>query len=101
MRQRIQAVTDHRDEQVKRLFMKAIPGWLQSKLELPTATTIDDLCNCSRCQITIRELCRKDDHPENGFNEIIESESENLINTLSKIRTAQKAHEKRFTDLDR
>ena len=100
--ERIDAVTDHRNEQVKRLFIKAMPGWLRSKLmDQPTATPIDDLCNLSRRQITIRELCRKDDYPEDGFNEINESVSENLINALSKITTAQQALEKRFTDLDR
>ena len=100
--ERIDAVTDHRNEQVKRLFIKAMPGWLRSKLmEQTTATPIDDLCNLSRRQITIRELCRKDDYPEDGFNEINESVSENLINALSKITTVQQALEKRFTNLDR
>ena len=70
-------------------------------MEQPTATPIDNLCNLSRRQITIRELCRKDDYPEDGFNEINKPVSGNLINTLSMITTAQQAFGKRFTDLDR
>ena len=100
--ERIDVVTDHRNEHVKPLFIKAMPGWLRSKLMAqPTATPADDLCNLSRRQMTTRELCRKDDYLEDEINEINESVSENLINDLSKITKAQQALEKRFTDLDR
>ena len=70
-------------------------------MEQATAIPFDDLCDLSRRQITIRELCGKDDYPEDGFNEINKSVSENLIKALSKIARAQQALEKRFIDLDR
>ena len=87
---------------MKRLFIKPTPGWLRSKMMAQlTATRTDDLCNLSRRQITIRELCKKDDYKEDKINEINESVSESLISALSKITTAQQALEKRFSILDR
>ena len=56
-------------------------------MEQPTATPIDDLCNLSGRQLTIRKLYRKDDYPEDGFCEIHEFVSQILINALSKITT--------------
>ena len=83
------------------LFIKGMPAWLRLKLmEQTTATTSDDVCNLLRRQITIRELCRKENYWDVRLKEIIESVSENLINALSKITTAQRALVNRFMDLD-
>ena len=47
-----------------------MPGWLRSKLmEQPPATTVQELCNMTKKQIMIREICRKEGYPEDGFNE--------------------------------
>ena len=40
---RLQAAEDHKDEQVKRMFIKAMPDWLWSKImEQPPATPVED-----------------------------------------------------------
>ena len=98
----INAVTDHRKGQVKRLFLTAMPGWLQSKLvKQPRATPIDDLCNLSKRQLKIRELSEKLISLEDGFNEVNKPVDKSLINSLTKITKTQQALEKRFTNLDR
>ena len=50
--------------------------------------------------MTIREMCRKDDYPEDGINQIDTSISENLINALSKLTANQEAMEKRLQSMD-
>ena len=58
-----------KNNQIRRVFIKAMPGWLRSKLmERPATDTIHDLCTFASRQITIRDMCRKDDYPEDGFN---------------------------------
>ena len=44
--------------------------------------------------MTIREVCRNEDYPEDSFNEIGEIVSHNLIGALSKLTTAQEHIEK-------
>ena len=98
--ERIDAVNDNRNEQLKRLFIKGMPGWLRSKLmEQPSATTVQELCNLTKKQITIREICRKDDYPEDGFNEINDKVSENLISAITKLSTNQEKMEKQLNEM--
>ena len=98
---RLQAAEDNKNEQVKRIFIKAMPGWLRSKImEQPPATPVEDLCTLARRQMTIRDMCRSDDYPEDGFNEINDTISENLINALSKINQNQDALESKLESLD-
>ena len=52
---RLQVAEDNKNEQVKRVFSKAKPGWLRSKLI--KATKITDLCTTARQQMTIRVMC--------------------------------------------
>ena len=47
-------------------------------------------------QLAIREICRKEDYPDDGFNEVNETVRENLVNTLSKITRTQQPIEKRL-----
>ena len=95
--ERIDAVHDNRNEQTKRLFIKGMPRWLRSKLmEQPPAITVQELCNLNNKHITIREICRKDDYPEGGINEVNYKVSENLISALTKLSTNQKQMEKQL-----
>ena len=98
--ERIDAVHDNRNEQTKRLFIKGMPGWLRSKLlEQPPATTVQELCNLTRKQIKICDFCRKDNYPENGFNEVNDKVSENLISALTKLSTNQEQMEKQLNEM--
>ena len=77
-----------------------MPGWLRSKLmERPATDTIQDLCTFASRQITIRDMCRKDDYPEDGFNQIENHVSDTLINVLSKISQTQDNFQQKITDM--
>ena len=81
--ERLDAENDHRNNQIKRLFIKGMPNWLRSKMmEQPAATTVQELCNLARKQMTIRDVCRNEDYPEDSFNEIGDTVSHNLISAL-------------------
>ena len=98
---RLQAAEDHKNEQVKRIFIKAMPGWLRSKImEQPPTTPVQDLCTFARQQMTIREMCRKEDYPEDGFNEVSPCLSENLINALSKLTANQENMDRQLKNMD-
>ena len=45
------------------------------------------------------EMCRKQDYPEDGFNEVNQTVSKKLVNALSKITQTQQSFEKRLQDL--
>ena len=99
--ERINAEEEFKNEQVKRIFQKAMPGWLRSKMmEQPPNTTVQELCTLARQQMTIRDLCRKDDYPEDGFNEISTTVSDNLISALSKLNATQEAMERKLSSMD-
>ena len=98
--ERIDAVNDNRNEQIRRLFIKGMPNWLRSKMmEQPQATTVQQLCNLTKKQIMIREVCRKEDYPEDGFNEVNDRVSENLISALTKLSTNQEQIEKQINEM--
>ena len=98
--ERPQAAEDFKNEQIKRIFIKAMPGCFRSKIMgQPANTPVHDLCTFERQQMAIREMCRKEDYPEDGFNEVNETVSENLVNVLSKIAQTQQSIEKRLQDL--
>ena len=99
--ERLQASEDFKNAQVKRIFQKAMPGWLRSKLmEQPPNTTVQELCTLARQQMTIRDLCGKEDYPEDGFNEVSNTVSDNLINALSKLNANQESMERRLQSMD-
>ena len=77
-----------------------MPGWLRSKIMgQPANTPVHDLCTFARQQMAIRKMCRKEDYPEDGFNEVNETVSEDLVYALSKITQTQQSIEKRLHDL--
>ena len=98
--ERLAAENDHRNKQIKRLFINGMPNWLRSKMmEQPVATTVQELCNLARKQMTIRDVCRNEDYPEDSFNEIGDTVSHNLISALSKLTTAQEPIEKQLNEV--
>ena len=98
--ERLDAENDHRNNQIKRLFIKGMPNWLRSKMmEQPAATTVQELCNLARKQMTIRDVCRNEDYPEDSFNEIGDTVSHNLISAVSKLTTAQEQIEKQLNEV--
>ena len=98
--ERLDAENDNRNNQIKRLFIKGMPNWLRSKMmEQPAATTVQELCNLARKQMTIRDVCRNEDYPEDSFNEIGETVSHNLISALSKLTTAQEQIKKQLNEV--
>ena len=50
--------------------------------------------------MTIRELCRKKDYPENGLNDASPFYSENLINALSELRQDQENIKRQLKNMD-
>ena len=89
-----------KNNQIRRVFIKARPGWLRSELmERPAIDTIHDLCTFASRQITIRDICRKDDYPEDGFNQIENPVSDTLITVLSKISQTQENLQQKITDM--
>ena len=79
--ERLEAVNDNRNEQIKRLFIRNA-RLVEIKI---TATTIQVLCNLTKKQITVREIRRADDCPGDGFNEVNYKAPENLISALTKL----------------
>ena len=68
-------------------------------LEQPANVTVDELCNLARRQMVIRDICRNEDYPEDGFNEISESVSSNIVSALTKMGQLQEVMEKKLQDL--
>ena len=78
-----------------------MPAWLRSKLiEQPPNAAVQELCTLARQQMTMRDLCRKEDYPEDGFNEVSKTVSDNLINALHKINANQESMERRLQSMD-
>ena len=97
---RLQAAKDFKNGQIKRVLIKAMPGWLRSKtMGQPANTTVHDLCTFARQEMAIREMCRKEDYQGDGFNDVNETVIENLVIALSKITQTQPSFEKRLQDL--
>ena len=69
-------------------------------MEQPPATLVTDLCATARQQMTIRDKCRKYDHPEDGFNEINNAVSENLIIALLKLNQMQNSPDKKLQTIE-
>ena len=57
-----------RSNQIRRPFLKKMPGWLRAKLlEQPEDTTVDDLCIFARKHLSIQNLCKTNDSVINAF----------------------------------
>ena len=79
-----------------------MPSWLRAKLlEQPDNTTVEDLCLLARKQLTIHDLCKKEDYIDGAFNEVSPTVSDNLINALSKLSQTQESMENRMSALSK
>ena len=63
-------------------------------MERPAIEPVQDLCTYIRQQMKIRDMCRKEDYPEDGFNELSKIVSDNLIKALFKFTATQEARGK-------
>ena len=68
-------------------------------MERPAIEPVQDLCTYVRQQMTIRDMCRKELCPEDGFNEVSETVSDSLSNALSKLTATQEAVGKQINEL--
>ena len=84
--ERIRSAQEARSVQIRRQFIKNMPGWLREKLvEQPENTTIEDLCNFARKQLSIRHLCKTDDSVMDAFSEMGPSVTDTLVTVLTKL----------------
>ena len=77
-----------------------MPGWLRAKLlEQPENTTVDDLCNFARKQLSIHNLCKTDDSVMDAFSEMGPSVTDTLVNALTKLSRSQEAMDSRLNEM--
>ena len=84
------------NNQSRRVFVKSMPGGLRSKLmERPATDKIHDLCTFAGRQITIPDMCRKDNYPEDGSNQIESHVSDTLYKVLCELAKLRKIFNKK------
>ena len=89
-----------RSVQIRRQFIKNMPGWLRAKLlEQPQNTTVEDLCFFARKQLSIHNLCKTDDSIMDAFSEMGPSVTDTLVTALTKLSTSQGAMDNRLTEM--
>ncbi len=89
----IQCGIKHRNEQIESIFLRS------KMLEQPANFTVDEFHFLARRQMVIRDICRNEDYPEDGFIEISESVSSIIVSVLTKTGRTQEAMEKNHQDL--
>ena len=74
-----------------------MPNWLKPKLlERPDTDTIDQLCTLDCKQIAIREMCKREEYFDDGFNEITESNTDKMLKAITVISNNQKELEQKL-----
>ena len=100
--EQLRSAQEARSHQIRRQFIKNMPGWLRAKLlEQPETTPVEDLCTFARKQLTIHNLCKIDDSPMDAFNEIRPNVTDNLVTALTKLSTSQEALENRLSEMSK
>ena len=90
----IRSAQEARSVQIRRQFIKNMPGWLRAKLlEQPEKTTVQDLCIFAQKQLPIHNLCKTDDFVMDAFSEMGPSVTDTLVTALTKLSTSQEAME--------
>ena len=93
----IQMSENRKNEQIKRLFIKSMPKWLEPKLlERPDTDSIEQLCTLASQQIAIREMCNREEYFDDGFNEITESNTDKMLKAITTISNNQKELEQKL-----
>ena len=98
----IRSAQEARSNQIRRQFIKNMPGWLRAKLlEQPENTTVDDLCIFARKQLSIHNLCKTDDSVMDAFSEMGPSVTDTLVTALTKLSTSQEAMDNRLNEMSK
>ena len=88
--------------QIRRQFIKKMPGWLCAKLlEQPENTSVEDLRIFARKQLSIHNLCKTDDSVMDAFSEMGPSVTDTLVTALTKLSTSQEAMENRLNEMSK
>ena len=96
----IGSAQEARSVQIRRQFIKNMPGWLRAKLlEQPENTSVEDLCVFARKQLSIHNLCKTDDSVMDAFSEIGPSVTDALVTALTKLITSQEAMDNRLNEM--
>ena len=98
--EQLRSAQEARSIQIRRQFIKNMPGWLRAKLlEQPETTSVEDLCIFARKQLTIPNLCKIDDSPMDAFSEIGPTVTDTLVTALTKLSTSQEALDNRLNEM--
>ena len=86
----ISSAQEERSVQIRRQFIKNMPGWLRAKLlEQPENTSVEDLCVFAQNQLSIHNLCKIDDSVMDAFSEMGPSVTDTLVTALTKLSTSK------------
>ena len=100
--EQLRSAQEARSIQIRRQFIKNMPGWLRAKLlEQPETTSVEDLCIFARKQLTIHNLCKIDDSPMDAFSEIGPTVTDTLVTALTKLSTSQEALDNRLNEMSK
>ena len=98
----VPSAQEARSLQLRRYFIKNMPGWLAAKLlEHPENTTGEDLCIFARKQSSIHNLCKTDYFVMDEFSEMGLSVTDTLVTDLKKMSTSQEAMDKRWNGISK
>ena len=98
----IRSAQEARSVQIRRQFIKIMPGWLLAKLlEQPENTTVEDLCIFARKQLSIHNLCKTDEIVMDAFSEMGPSVTDTLVTALTKLSTSQEAMDNRLNEMSK
>ena len=100
--EQLRSAQEARSIQIRRQFIKNMPGWLRAKLlEQPETTSVEDLCIFARKQLTIHNLFKIDDSPMDAFSEIGPTVTDTLVTALTKLSTSQEALDNRLNEMSK
>ena len=98
----IRSAQEARSVQIRRQFIKNMPGWLRAKLlEQPENTKVEDLCIFARKQLSIHNLCKRDDSVMDAFSEMGPSVTDTLVTALTKLSSSQEAMDNRLYEMSK
>ena len=100
--EKLRSAQEARSVQIRRQFIKNMPGWLRAKLlEHPEKTTSEDICIFARKQLSIHNLCKRDESVMDAFGEISPSVTDTLVTVLRKLSTTQEAMDNRLNEMSK
>ena len=98
----IHSAQQARSTQIRRQFIKNMPGWLRAKLlEQPENTTVEDLCIFARKQLSIYNLCKVEDSVLDAFSEVRPSVSDTLVTAVTKLSHSQETMDNRLNEMSK